>query len=144
MRQQYLNRSRINTQSSQTLQATSPVLLSTSRCSQTLLELSKVLSDSARACSGALESTCSYGGAFSILQDLTHRKVKFWSSWNLCVDLRETSSEVETAAQVCASRHEQLCGRHDAVFAQQWLLHKHKAFHLMIFVFVKVTRFTTS
>jgi hypothetical protein len=46
-----------NTQSSQTLQATSPVLLSTSTCSQTPVELSKVPSDSARALSGAPEST---------------------------------------------------------------------------------------
>jgi len=43
------------------------VLLSFSRRSQTHLELSKVLSDSARAFSGAPESTCSYGGAFRML-----------------------------------------------------------------------------
>jgi hypothetical protein len=43
------------------------------------LELSQVLSDSERAFSGAPESTCSYGGAFRILQDLTYRIVKFWS-----------------------------------------------------------------
>jgi len=56
-----------HTQSSQTLRATSPVLLSTSRRSQTPLELSQVLSDSAGAISGAPESTCSYGGAFRML-----------------------------------------------------------------------------
>ena len=53
--QQNVNRFGSNTQSSQTLRATSPVLLSTSRCSKTPLELSKVLSDSARAFSGCYE-----------------------------------------------------------------------------------------
>jgi len=77
--QQNVNRSGSNTQSSQTLRATSPVLLGTSRCSQTPLELSKVLSDSARAFSGAPESTCGYGGAFRMLRDLTYRILKFWS-----------------------------------------------------------------
>jgi len=94
-------------QSSQTLRATSPVLLSTSRCSQTPLELSKVLSDSARAFSGALESTWSYGGAFRMLWDLTYRIVKFWSSWDLCADLQKTSREAETAAQLCRILPEQ-------------------------------------
>ena len=56
-----------HTQCSQKLRATSPVLLSTSKCSQTHLELSKVLPDSARAFLGAPESTCSYGGAFRML-----------------------------------------------------------------------------
>jgi hypothetical protein len=78
--QQNVNRSGSNMQSSQTLRATSPVLLSTFRCSQTPLELSKVLSDSTRAFSSAPESTCSYGGAFRMLRDLTYRIVKFWSS----------------------------------------------------------------
>jgi len=53
--------------------------LTTSRCSQLPLEFCKVLSDSARAFSGAPESTCSYGGAFRMLQHLTFRIVKFWS-----------------------------------------------------------------
>jgi len=77
--QQNFNRSGDHTQSSQTLHATSPVLLSTSRCSQTPLELSRVLSDSASAFSGASESTCSYGGAFRMLRDLTSRIVIIWS-----------------------------------------------------------------
>jgi len=104
--QQNVNRSGSHMQSSQTLWATSPVLPSTSRCSQTPLELSKVLSDSARAFSGAPESTCSYGGAFRMLWDLTYRIVEFWSSWDLCADLRETSRTAETAAGDCeSSRH---------------------------------------
>jgi len=76
-----------NTQSSQILLVTSPVLLSTFKCSQTPLELSKVLSDSVRAFSDSPESICSYGGAFQILQDLTYRIVKFQSSWDVCVHL---------------------------------------------------------
>jgi len=37
-------------------------------------------SDSARPFSDAPDSTCSYGGAFRTLRDLTIRIVKFWSS----------------------------------------------------------------
>jgi hypothetical protein len=77
------------------------VLLCTSRGSQTPLELSKVLSDSARAFSGAPGSTCRYGGAFRMLQDLTYRIVKCWSSWDLCTDFRETSRAADPAAQLC-------------------------------------------
>jgi len=47
-------------------------------------------SDSARAFSDAPERTCSYGGAFRTLRDLTIRIVKFWSSWDRCAALRET------------------------------------------------------
>jgi len=89
LHQQDIYRSGSHMQTSQTLRSTSPVLLSTSRCSQAPLELSKVLSDSARAFSGAPESTCSYGGAFRMLRNLTYRLVKFWSSWHLCAALRE-------------------------------------------------------
>jgi len=105
--QQNVNRSGSNTQSSQTLWATSPVLPSTSRCSQTHLELSKVLSDSARAFSGAPESSCSYGGAFRMLRDLTYKIFKFWSSWDLWADLGETSRGPETDAQLCGMLREQ-------------------------------------
>jgi len=79
-------------QSSQILRATSPVLLSTSGCSQTPLELSKVLSDTARAFSGALESPCSYGGAFRMLRDLTYAIFKFGAP--------------ETSAQICGRLRE--------------------------------------
>jgi len=96
-----VNRSRSNTQSSQTLWAISPVHLSTSRCSQTPLELSKGFSDSARAFSGAPESTCSCGGAFKMLQDFTYRRLWFWSFWDLCSYLQETLRAAETATQLC-------------------------------------------
>jgi hypothetical protein len=87
--------------SSQTLQATSPVLPISSTWYQTPLELSKVLSDCARAFSDAPESTCSYWGAFRMIQDLTYRIVKLWSSWDLCADVLETWREAETTAQSC-------------------------------------------
>jgi len=60
-------RSGSHTQSSQTLRATLPARPSSSRRSKTLLELRNLLSDSARAFSGAPESTCSYGGALRML-----------------------------------------------------------------------------
>jgi len=47
-------------------------------------------SDSARAFSDAPESTCSYGGVFRTLRELTIRIVKFWSSWDCCAALWET------------------------------------------------------
>jgi hypothetical protein len=65
--QQNVKQFRSNTQSSHTLWATSPVLLSSSRCSQTSLEQNKFLSDSARVFSGASEITGRYGGAFRLL-----------------------------------------------------------------------------
>ena len=103
------------------------------------LQLSKVLSDSARAFSGAPESTCSYGGGFRMLRDWTSRILKFWSYWDLCADLRETSREAETAARDTSRAAEtaaHLCGRLGTLFWQQWFLHNDKAFRLIIFVFV--------
>jgi len=105
--QKNVNRSGNNIQPSQTLRATSPVLPSTSRCSQTPLELRNVLSDSARAFSGGPESTCRYGGAFRKLRDLTDRIVKCQRSWDLCADLRETSTAAEAAAPLCGKHREQ-------------------------------------
>ena len=115
--QHNVNPSWSHTQSSQTLQATSPVLLSTSGCSQTPLELIKVLSDSARAFSGAPESTCSYRGAFRMRPDLTYRIVELWSSWDLCADLRESWCRILTAvvliyAQGIGSYDIHLCYSH--------------------------------
>jgi len=107
LNQQNVNQSGSYTQPSQTLRSTSPVLPSTSRCSQTTLELHNVLSDSATAFSDAPESTCSYGEAFRMLRDLTYRIVKFWSFWDICTDLQETSRAAETAAQLCRRLHEQ-------------------------------------
>jgi len=97
--QQDVIRSGSDTQTPQTLQYSSPVLLSTSRCSQPPLELCKVLSDSAGVFSLAPERTCSDGGTFRMLRDLSIRILKFWSYWDLCADLRETSRAAETSAQ---------------------------------------------
>jgi hypothetical protein len=90
MHQQNVMRSGSHTQTSPTLWEPSPVLLRTSTCSQPPLELCKMLSDCARAFSSSPESTCSNGGAFRMLQDLTIRIVKFWSYGDLCAGLRET------------------------------------------------------
>jgi len=84
----------------QTLLLPSPMLSTLSRCSETPLELGEVLSDSARAFSGAPETTCSYGGAFRMLQDLTYRVVKFWSSWDLYAGPWETSRAGQTSAPI--------------------------------------------
>jgi len=89
---------------------------------QTPMELSTVLSDSAKAFSGALESTCSYGGTFRMLWDLTYKIVKFWSFWDNGQDLWETSREAETAGP-----HSKGFG---ALCYQQRFVHYHKAFRL--------------
>ena len=109
-------------QSSQTLLLTAPVHPRNSRFSQAPLKLSKVLSDSARAFPGDTESTCSSGGTFRMLWDLTYRIVRFWSSWDLCTRLRRRREQRTTSVQ--------LCGRLNAVFWQQWFMtfHNHKAF----------------
>jgi len=136
LHQQNANWSGRDMQTCQTLRVTSPVLLSTSRCSQAPLELSDVPSDYARDFSGAPESTCCDGGAFRMQQDLTYRIVKFQRYWDLCAGLRETSRAAETAAQ--------LSERLGAIFSQEWFLDNHKAFCFIIFVFVTLTRFPTS
>jgi len=123
------------TQTSQTLRSPSPVLLTTSRCSEAPLELRTVLSDSARASSCAPESTGSDGGAFRMLQELTIRIVKFWSCWDLCAGLQETSRAAETSARVCRRHHQQLrrlrrlFGRLGTIFSPQWIIEfrNHKA-----------------
>jgi len=106
--QQNVIQSGSNTQSSQVLWVTSQVLLSTSRCSQSPLQLSNVLSDSPRVFTGVRESTCSYGGALKRLQDLTYRIVKFWRCWDIWAGLRETTKEAETAGQLWGILQEQL------------------------------------
>jgi len=89
------------TQTSHTRPSILPVYLAHSICSQAPLELSNMLSDSARACSSASESTSRYGGAFRMLQYLTHRIVKFWSHYKVCTDLWETLRAAEISAQLC-------------------------------------------
>jgi len=71
------------------------------------LELSNVLSDSARAFLVAPECTCSYGGAFRMLQDLAYRTVKYWGSWDLSLNLRRTSRSAGTVAQHCGRHPEE-------------------------------------
>jgi len=71
-----------------------------------------------------------------MLQNLTVRIVKFWSYWDLCPCLWETSREPETSAQGSRRLRVQLrplcklSGRLGAIFSQQWFLgfHNHKAF----------------
>jgi hypothetical protein len=131
-----IDRSESQMQTSQTLCTTSPVLICTSRCSQATLELSNVLSDSARAFSGVPESACSYGGGFRMLPDLTYRRIKCWRYWDLSADPQETSRTAETTSL--------LCMRLGAIRSPELLLDNHKAFRLIIFVFATITRFGTS
>jgi len=106
--QQNANRFRSHMQTSHRLWAISAVLVSTARCFPAHLELSNVLTDSARAFPGASESTCSYGGTFWMLQDLTYSIFKCWSCWDLCTGLQNTSTAAEISAQICGRLREQL------------------------------------
>jgi hypothetical protein len=76
-----------------------------------------VLSDSEKAFSGAPVSTCTYGGAFKMLRDLTDRLGKF-------LEQQRLREQLDTSVQ--------LCRRLSAIFSQQWILgpHYHKAFHV--------------
>jgi len=90
---------------------TSPVLLSTSRCSQTTLELSTVLSDSAIAFSGCYKIWCVQETIFGSseisvqicrrpwqnLRLLHHSAGNFKSSREFCAALRETCCRILTA-----------------------------------------------
>jgi hypothetical protein len=98
--QQNVNRSESNMQCFQPLRVISPVLVSISRCFQTSLERSNVLSDSAWPFSSAPESTCWYGNAFRMLQDLTYGNVKLWNTWDLGADQREITCAAQIVMQL--------------------------------------------
>jgi len=87
-------------QRSQTLQSISSVCSNTARCSQTPLELSKVLANSGRGSPGAPRSTCQYACAFRMLQDMTYKSVRDWSNWDPCTGLRGTSRVAKTTLQL--------------------------------------------
>jgi hypothetical protein len=91
-----------------------------------------------RAFPGALESTCIFGGAFRILQDLTITVVEYWRSQDLCTCILESFRAAESSAKICrrtakvAGIFAQLYRRLGDVFSQQWFLefHPHMEFHL--------------
>jgi len=118
LHQQNVNWSGRNTDSSRTLQATSPVLLSISRCAQTFLELSKALSDSARAFSGCYEIWLIEYSNFGAPE--TSAQI----CWRLWEKLRPLFS---TAGHLAPDSHSSSCD-----------------ITTMHFVFVTVTRFATS
>jgi hypothetical protein len=129
--QQKAIRSGSHLQSSQTLRVTSSVLLSTCRCSQTPLELNKVVSDSARAISGA-----------------PSRIVKFWSWWDLCTDLQKTLREAETAVQLSGILREPPRPLHSSVEDSMPYSHSSGSHittrHFILSYSFRVTRFATS
>jgi len=81
------------------LQNTFLYLTSASKYYQMLLGPSGAKQSAPRFCKSILRcssSTWSFGGAFRMLKYLTYRMIKFWSSWDLCAGLRETSRAAET------------------------------------------------
>jgi hypothetical protein len=77
-----------------------------------------MLWDSARAFSGAPETTCSYGDEFRMLRDLTYRIVQLGRLFDLCTDQWETSRAAGTTTQLCR-RLQEYCRRLGAIFSQQ-------------------------
>jgi len=78
-----------------------PVLWCHSWCSQGALKLSQAFADYAIEFSIAADCTSNSEGAFRIVQYLTYRIQKFWTSGNLSAYLQETSRAAETTAQLC-------------------------------------------
>jgi len=54
-----------------------------------------------RLCKSILRCSWKYLQLWRCIQDAPSRIVKFRGSWDLCADLRKTSREAETAAQLC-------------------------------------------
>jgi len=79
-----------------------------------------------------------------MLRDLTYRIVNFWSSCDLCADLRETSREAGTVAQLCRRLREQL--RPQCSTAGDLLPYSHScgSYITQGISFLLVTRFATS
>ena len=93
--QHHVNQSGRHTNGSQTLRSTSPVHLSTSSCSQALLDLCKVLRHSARAFSDTPELTCSFAGAFRMVKDLKSRTVGCWRTWDLSAGMGKPREQMQ-------------------------------------------------
>jgi len=126
-------------------------LTSASKYFQTLPDPPGAKLSALRVCKSILRCSWKHLQLWRCIQDAPSRIVKFWSSWDLCADLRETSREAETAAQLYGILRERprplrsSAGDNlDAVFSQQWFLHNHNAFRLIKFIFVTFTRFATS
>jgi len=73
-----------------------------------------------------------------MVQDLTIRIVKCWSCWDLITGLQKTSSIAESSAQ---AQWETLCHTLTAVVLRVW---PPEGIVIIIFIFVTVTRFSTS
>jgi len=76
-------------QTSQTLWSISQVFLCKSLCPQASLTLRTVLIDIATASSSDCDSTCSYISSLTIMQCITYRILKWFSSWDLCAAQQE-------------------------------------------------------
>jgi len=100
LHQQNVYRSGGSTLSSQALRATWPLLQSTSRYSQTPLEQSKELPDSARAFSGALRFDLLNTYILELLRPLRRSAGDFKTSWDCCTALREALCRILTAVVV--------------------------------------------
>ena len=54
-----------------------------------------------RLCKSILRCSVNHLQLWRCIPDAPSRMVKFWISWNLCADLRETLGEAENTAQLC-------------------------------------------
>jgi len=75
-------------------------LTSASKYFQTLPDPPGAKQSALRLCKSILGCSWKHLQLWRCTQDAPARIVKFWSSWDLCADLRETSREAETAVQL--------------------------------------------
>jgi len=76
-------------------------LTGASKYIQTLPDPPGAKQSALRLCKSILRCSWKHLQLWRCIQDAPSRIVKFWSSWDLCADLRETSREAETAAPLC-------------------------------------------
>jgi len=81
-------------------------LTSASKYFQTLPDPTGAKQSALRLCKSILRCSWKHLQLWRCIQDAPSRIVKFGSSWDLCVDLREISREAETTAQLCGTLRE--------------------------------------
>jgi len=72
-----------------------------SKSFQTLPDPPGAKQSALRLCKSILRCSWKHLQLWRCIQDAPSRIVKFWSSWDLCTDVQETSREAETATQLC-------------------------------------------
>jgi len=81
-------------------------LSSASKYLQTLPDPTGAKQSALRLCKSILGCSWKHPQLWRCIQDALSRIIKFWSAWDHCANLRETSREAGTAAQLCGTIRE--------------------------------------